>query len=157
MPNPRDPQRQFNADARLVEPPTQPLQDGVDAFAPLLTNAQAWTRQITLLNASIQREWLNFVDRRFKEDAAFGQSLVACKAPNDILRVYTSFYRTAFEDYQKEFSTLAQLGASITTEANERAKPDGSLIGPQMSATGSTPAPHTSARQRETAPSAASH
>jgi Phasin protein len=157
MPNPRDPQRPFNPDGLLVEPPVQPVQNGLDIINPLLTNAQTWTRQITLLNATIQREWLNFVDRRLKEDAAFGQSLVACKAPDDILRVYTSFYRTAYEDYQKEFSTLAQLGASVTTEALEGVTTNGSQTEAQMSAASGTPAPHASPRPREAISSQTNH
>jgi hypothetical protein len=157
MPEPRDPQRQFNSDARLTESPAQPLQDGYDAFSPLLSNAQVWTRQITLLNASIQREWLNFVDKRLKEDAAFGQSLVACKAPYDIMRTYTTFYRTACEDYQKEFSTLAQLGASITTEASEGGKSTSPLMEAPTSAASGTPAPQASTRRHDPSAPTTSH
>jgi Phasin protein len=160
MPDPRDPQRPFNSDARLAEPPapiTQSAQNGLDIFSPLLTNAQTWAQQVTQLNASIQREWLSFVDKRLKEDAAFGQSLVACKAPDDIMRVYTSFYRTAVEDYQREFSTLAQLGASITTEAIESAKPNGPLPEAQLAAASGTLEPHTSVRRRESSAAATSH
>jgi Phasin protein len=157
MPDPRDPQRPFDSDARLVEPPIQPVQNGADIFSPLLANAQAWTQQVTQLNTSIQREWLSFVDKRLKEDAAFGQSLATCKAPDDIMRVYTSFYRTAVEDYQREFSTLAQLGASITTEAIESAKPNGPLSDAQLSAASGTPEPHTSVRRRESSAAATSH
>jgi Phasin protein len=157
MPDPRDTQRRSSSDARSTEPSTPSLQDGFDAFSPLLTNAQAWTQQVTTLNASIQREWLNFVDKRLKEDAAFGQNLVACKAPDDIMRVCTSFYRTAFEDYQKEFSTLAQLGAAITTEAIESAKSNGPLMEAQLSAASGTPAPHAAARRRDASAPATSH
>jgi hypothetical protein len=157
MPDPRDPQRPFNSDAQLVEPPTAPVQNGLDIFSPLLTNAQAWTQQVTQLNTSLQREWLSFVDKRLNEDAAFGQSLATCKVPSDIMRVYTSFYRTAVEDYQKEFSTLAQLGVSTTAQAAEDASPDTLLMDAQLSAATGTPEPHTSARRRESSASATSH
>ncbi len=157
MPNPRDPQRPFSTDGLLIEPPSQQVQNGLDLLSPLLTNAQAWTQQVTQLNASIQREWLTFIDKRLKEDAAFGQCLAGCKAPDDIMRVYSSFYRTAFEDYQKEFSTLAQLGVSITSEAIESARPDGDLLDAQMSAASGMPAPNTTTRRRDSAAPAANH
>jgi hypothetical protein len=146
MPDPRDTQRRSDSDPRLAEPPTQPLQEGFDAFGPLLTNAQAWTQQVTTLNASIQREWLNFVDKRFKEDAALGQSLVACKAPDDIMRACTSFYRTP-----------AQRGMSGTTEAIETGRSHGPLMEAQMSAASGTPAPHASARRHDASNPATSH
>jgi hypothetical protein len=157
MPDPRNPQRYFNSDARLAEPSTQPPQDGFDAFSPLPTNAQAWTQQVAQLNASIQREWLNFIDKRLKEDAAFGQSLAACKAADDIMRAFTTFYRTAFEDYQKEFARLAQLGMSVTTEAIGSATSNGQLIDAQMSAASGTPAPHAAARRHDASTPATSH
>jgi hypothetical protein len=158
MPDPRDPQRQFNSDDRLIEPPSQPVQNGFDAFSPLLTNAHVWTRQIAVLGASLQREWLSFIDKRLKEDAALGQSLVACKAPDDILRSYTSFYRTAFEDYHNEFSTLTRLSASITNGAIEDANASASLRDAKMSASLGTPAASpASARRREASTVPASH
>ena len=160
MADTRDTQGPFKSDARLVEPPgppTQPAQNDLDLFSPLLTHAQAWTQQVTHLNTSIQCEWLNFVDKRLKEEAAFGQSLVTCKAPDDIMRVYTSFYRTAVEDYQKELTTLAQLGASVSIKALGAAKSDSALIDPSLSAARGTPAPHASARRRDAVLPAESH
>ena len=141
----------------MSNPHDSQLRHDLDIISPLLTNAEAWTRQITQLNASIHREWLHFVDKRLKEDAAFGQSLAACKAPDDIMRVYTSFYHTAFEHYQKEFSALAHLGASLATEAIEEAKSDSSLMDPQLSAAGGTPALHASERRPDVSAPATSH
>jgi Phasin protein len=153
MPDARDSQRFFNPDARLGEATTQPLQNGFDVLSPLVAKAQSWTQQMAMFNASIQREWLNFVDKRLKEDTAFGQSLATCKAPDDVMRATTSFYRTAFEDYQKEFSTLAQLGVSITTDAIKDANTNGS----QPSAAGGAPTSHVAATRRDPNSPAASH
>jgi Phasin protein len=157
MADTQDPRRPFNSDARPVDQPPQLVQNGIDAFAPLLVHSQAWTRQITQLNTSIQREWLSFVDKRLKEEAAFSQSLIGCKALDDVMRTYTAFYRTAFDDYQKEFSTLTKLGTSITTEAIETASATSTMPDGRMPAASSAAARQGTARGRDTTSPASSH
>jgi hypothetical protein len=133
----------------------QPTQIGLDVFTPLLVNAQVWTQQVAEANASIQREWLHFIDKRFKEDAALGQCLVDCKAPDDFVRACTVFCQTAFEDYQKEFSTLARLGTSLTTEAIAGAQSANSSIGTQYPPLNGKPEGEPASRRRDLTPPAA--
>ena len=92
---------------------------GIDVWGPLLSNMQAWTRQVSDTNVGIQREWLGFIDRRLKANMALTQELAGCKAPDEVMRTYVDFMQAAFADYQKEFTTIAKFGGALAGEAIE--------------------------------------
>lgn len=74
---------------------------------------QAWNSSFSAVNA----EWMNFVNRRVNEDFALPQHVIACKGPEEVWRVYAEFFQKAFDDYQKEFAELANLGSKAASEA----------------------------------------
>lgn len=89
---------------------------GIDMWDPFVSSMQAWTRQMTQFNTSLQREWMAFIEKRLKQDAALTQQLADCQGPDDVVRTYSEFMRTAFEDYQQEFATFAKIGGSMASE-----------------------------------------
>lgn len=76
---------------------------------------QAWLQHVATLSIAAQREWFTFIERRLSQDASLGGELATCKAPDDIVRACTSFYRTAAIDYQTELAEMVRLsGAAMT-------------------------------------------
>lgn len=67
----------------------------------------------------LNKEWANFVNRRLHDDLNLPQQLGACKSPQDLFKVYSDFYRQAFEDYQGEFAKLTKMGQGLAAEAAE--------------------------------------
>jgi hypothetical protein len=119
MPDNRQHQRSFSNGPRPIEsaPGFMPATSAFDMWGPVISNMQAWTRQMTQCSATLQHEWLSFVEKRLKQDAILGQQLAECKGPDEIMRTYSEFMRTAFEDYQREFTTFAKLSGTMTSDA----------------------------------------
>jgi hypothetical protein len=65
---------------------------------------------------TIAREWQDFVARRLKEDVALVQRLTSCSKPDQLLSVYTDFWRKAGEDYGKEIATMTGLMTDMTSK-----------------------------------------
>ena len=49
--------------------------------------------------ASAQKEWVDFVYRRIKEDIGISQQLMTCQSLADIHEVYSQYLRKAFSQY----------------------------------------------------------
>lgn len=69
--------------------------------------------------AELNKEWAGFVNRRLQNDFNLLPQLGACKGPQDVLNVYSEFYRQTFEDYQGEFEKLMKMGEGLAAEAAE--------------------------------------
>jgi hypothetical protein len=66
--------------------------------------------------ATMNRNWVAFVNRRLKEDLAMPQQLAACKTVQDMYGVYAEFFQTACSDYQSEFEQMSKLGKSLADD-----------------------------------------
>lgn len=122
MPDPRQHQRCFSNGPRPIESspglvPSMGAMNGFDMWGPVISGMQAWTKHMTQYSSTLQHECLSFVEKRLKQDAALGQQLSDCKGPDEIMRTYSEFMRTAFEDYQREFTTVAKLSGTMTSDA----------------------------------------
>jgi hypothetical protein len=67
----------------------------------------------------LNKEWANFVNGRLQDDFKLPQQLGACKSPQDVFKVYSDFYRQAFEDYQAEFAKLTKMGQGLAADVSE--------------------------------------
>jgi hypothetical protein len=73
--------------------------------------------------ATAQKDWVDFVHRRIKEDVAVSRQLMRCQSLAEMHQIYSHYLRTAFEQYQKESEKVVQRGESMaqhlaeTTEA----------------------------------------
>ena len=93
----------------------------LDAWTQMMTNTTAlWNGQLGTAVAEVNREWLDFINRRLTQDVALMQSLSACKSPDEVWRAYADFWQVAAKDYQEEFAELAKLGnAALEAGAGE--------------------------------------
>ena len=73
--------------------------------------------------ATAQKDWMDFVHRRIKEDVAASRQLMRCTSLAEMHHVYSDYFETAFEQYQKQSEKVVQRGESMaqhlaeTTEA----------------------------------------
>jgi Phasin protein len=80
--------------------------------------------------ATAQKDWMDFVHRRIKEDVAVSRKLMRCQSLPEMHQIYSEYLETAFEQYQRQSEKLVERGESMaqhlaqTTEAaaNEGAR-----------------------------------
>lgn len=66
--------------------------------------------------ATMNKNWVAFVNRRLKEDFAMPKQLAACKTVQEMYSVYADFFQTALTDYQSEFEQMSKLGKAMAEE-----------------------------------------
>jgi hypothetical protein len=66
--------------------------------------------------ATINKNWVAFINRRLKEDLAMPQQLAACKTVQEMYGVYAEFFQNACSDYQSEFEQMTKLGKSLADD-----------------------------------------
>ena len=81
---------------------------------PLLAVATDVNGKLLESVASAQKEWVDFVHRRVKENLAASQRLLNCKSLTDVQEVYSQYLLTAFEHYREQSGKIVQTGKSMT-------------------------------------------
>jgi hypothetical protein len=66
--------------------------------------------------ATMNKNWVAFINRRLKEDLAMRQQLAACKTVQDMYGVYAEFFQNACSDYQSEFEQMTKIGKSLADD-----------------------------------------
>jgi hypothetical protein len=99
---------------------------GYALWAPALAGAVNWNGRMYQGLAMLGSEWLDFVNRRLKEDLSFPQRLCASRSPEELGQTYLAFWQQAVEDYQKELSVMTKLASGFlnnsVTAAQNRAE-----------------------------------
>jgi hypothetical protein len=85
----------------------------------------AWNNGVFEDLARLGTEWVDFVNRRLKEDINLLPRLAACRCGTQVSNVYAEFWRNLGEDYSKEFAALRKLSQDLAASAftPTRAKP----------------------------------
>ena len=93
---------------------------GIEAFMefnrPALAAMAQMNGKVYENIATLNKTWVEFVNRRLKEDFAMPQQLAACKTVQEMYGVYSDFFQTAVADYQSEFEQMSKLGKSLAEE-----------------------------------------
>jgi hypothetical protein len=66
--------------------------------------------------ATLNKNWVAFLNRRIKEDLAVPQQLAACKNVQDMCAVYAEFFKNACTQYQSELEQITKLSKSMADE-----------------------------------------
>ena len=66
--------------------------------------------------ATLNKNWVAFLNRRLKEDLAVPQQLAACKTVQDMCGVYAGFFQNACAQYQSELEQMTKLGKSLADD-----------------------------------------
>jgi hypothetical protein len=106
--------------------PSMPPGAGYAMWGPALAGAVKWNGRMYEGFAMLGSEWLDFVNRRLKEDLTLPQRLCACRSPEEAGQAYMGFWQQAVEDYQKEATVMAKLASGFLnhslTAAQSRAE-----------------------------------
>ena len=86
-------------------------------WGPALAGTASWNGKMYESLATLGSEWLDFVNRRLKEDLRLPQQLCACRSPEEIRDVQVAFWQRAVEDYQREFTAMAKLGSGLVNDS----------------------------------------
>jgi hypothetical protein len=86
---------------------------GAEIWGATLAGAAKWNGKMCEGMAMLGSEWLNFVNRRLKEDLGLPQRVCACRSATELRDTYAGFWRQAADDYQKELALLSRLGSGV--------------------------------------------
>src|SRR5262245_5288527 len=100
--------------------------NGYALWGPALAGAVKWNGKMYQGLAMLGSEWLDFVNRRLKEDLNLPHRLCASQSPEELRVTYLAFLKQAMDDYQKELTVMARLTSgfvsSSVTAAQNRAE-----------------------------------
>jgi hypothetical protein len=88
---------------------------GPELWGAALAGTVRWNGKMYEGMAMLGSEWLDFVNRRLKEDLGLPQRVCVCRTPEEVRSTYASFWRQAVDDYQKEFALLSRLGSGLVS------------------------------------------
>jgi hypothetical protein len=86
---------------------------GYALWAPAVAGAVKWNGTVYKGLAMLSSEWLDFVNRRFKEDLSFPQRVYASRTPEELRQTCMAFWQQALEDYQKEMAVMTRLASGF--------------------------------------------
>jgi hypothetical protein len=87
-----------------------------EPWAPLITGTQDWVGRFSSTTYALNKRWLDFLQKRFKEDFALPLRIMSCRTPIELWSAYRDFLQEAVTDYQKEFAELGKLGSVAGSE-----------------------------------------
>jgi phasin protein len=83
---------------------------------PLLAVATDINGKLLEHVAGAQKDWADFVHRRFKEDLAASRQLMNCQSFGDIQQIYSQYLRTAAEQCREQSERALQRGQAMAKE-----------------------------------------
>lgn len=72
--------------------------------------------------ATAQKDWMDFMHRRIKEDVAVSRQLMKCQSLAEMHQIYSQYLQTAFEQYQQQSEKVVQRGESMAQHLAETAE-----------------------------------
>ena len=66
--------------------------------------------------ATLNKNWVAFLNRRLKEDFAVPQQLASCKTMQEMYGVYAEFFQNACSQYQSELEQMTKLSKSLADD-----------------------------------------
>lgn len=100
-----------SADTNIAKFPMEAMQ----TWWPMMSVAIGWNSKTFEFIMTLNKEWLDLMNRRLAEDMALQQHLGACNSFQGVCSAYADFYQTAVDDYQKKFAQIVKLGAGTVS------------------------------------------
>jgi hypothetical protein len=100
--------------------PPMTLPMGFEAFMelnrPALTAMAQMNGKVYDGLATMNKNWVAFINRRLKEDLSVPKQLAGCKTVQEMYGVCAEFFQNACADYQSEFEQMTKLGKSLADD-----------------------------------------
>ena len=93
-----------------------PTTEATELWAPLITGTQDWVNRCSSTIYSLNKQWMDFFQKRVEQDFALPQHIMSCRTPVEVWSVYTDFLQKAVADYQTEFSELGKLSVVVGSQ-----------------------------------------
>ena len=97
---------------------------GMNWWTPVTAWQTAHSVNLQKTVVTLASEWQAFVGRRMKEDVSLLQQLGAVRSPDQLWKLYATFWQNAAADYAQEYVRLAKLagtcamsGAAVANES----------------------------------------
>ena len=84
--------------------------EALDLWHPLLVGAGEWGTRCCSTAIAVNKQWLDFLQKRLKADLEMPQRFMSCSSPYEAWSVHVGFLQKTITDYQKELTALAKLG-----------------------------------------------
>ena len=90
--------------------------EALDLRHPLLVGAGEWGTRCCSTAIAVNKQWLDFLQKRLKADLEMPQRFMSCSSPYEAWSVHVGFLQKTITDYQKELTALAKLGGRQTAD-----------------------------------------
>jgi len=92
------------------------LETFMEIHRPALTAMAQVNGKVYDSIATMNTQWVAFVNRRLEKDLGMPKQLAACKTVQEMYGVYADFFQTAVSDYQSEFEEMSKLGRTLADD-----------------------------------------
>ena len=89
---------------------------------PTLSAMKAFNGALAETCSNYQREYLQFLGRRWQENAALPTRLAACKSPAEWQGIWTEYWTRTYSQYSDEYQRLAHICQIEPTAAGAKGK-----------------------------------
>jgi hypothetical protein len=93
------------------------LTEAFKVWQPVLSAAIEWNGRILEIATSVNKELLEFANRRFEDDVAFQRHLWGCTSFQNVWGICNEYFQKAIKDHQRGFVEMAMVGAGPRANA----------------------------------------
>ena len=91
---------------------------------PMITIFTDLSGTLVEVLATAQRDWVDFVQRRIREDVAVTRHLLNCHSLADMHQVYSQYLQAAFQHYREQSEKVVRRSESVAQHLAETAEGD---------------------------------
>lgn len=96
-----------------TEPPAAVPDLALRAWTPAMAFTARYTKQLQDRFAALR--WQDFAGKRLNEDFGLVRRLTAARSIDQVWHAYEDYWKTAREDYGREYTAMARLGAGLVS------------------------------------------
>jgi hypothetical protein len=102
----------------------------LEVASPAMAAATSFQHNMIETLSACQKEWFEFLNKRWHENLEMPARLAQCRSPGDFQRAYVDYWSRAADQYQTEFKHLGEIVHTKPHQAAEAPEASGKLIRP---------------------------
>ena len=115
--------RHGKTESAVEAPPFWPMPTA-DMWPQMMGGLRSSNKFAAEAVSEMNREWLEFLNRRLQQDLALPQRLASCKGVAEAWGIYAEFSQTALNDYLEEFAELTRMRNSAANASRHAMQDD---------------------------------